>query len=152
MISLQDYFSYLVFYFIYFSFFRAFDIVFTHRNCTLIESVYLISLFQTTFFPYQSHSQLQWQHQISEIKNNQITPWARKVMIRTPLMRSQLWLLQVSCLQWKRDFVFFSTNLLLTADREHEIQLRTMSWQKTAILLAGEQVCLAIMAQSWSLS
>lgn len=73
-------------------------------------------------------------------------------MIRTQLMRSQLWLLQVSCLQWKRDFVFFSTNPLLTADREHEIPLRTMSWQKTAILLAGEQVCLAIMAQSWSLS
>lgn len=41
---------------------------------------------------------------------------------------------------------------LVAADREHEIPLRTMSWQKTAILLAGEQVCLAIMAQSWSLS
>lgn len=27
-----------------------------------------------------------------------------------------------------------------------------MSWQKTAVLLAGDQVCLAIMAQSWSLS
>ncbi|KAF2733989.1 putative amino acid transporter [Polyplosphaeria fusca] len=27
-----------------------------------------------------------------------------------------------------------------------------MSWQKTAWLLAGDQVCLAIMAQSWSLS
>lgn len=37
-------------------------------------------------------------------------------------------------------------------DHAHEIQLRTMSWQKAAWLLAGEQVCLAIMAQSWSLS
>lgn len=27
-----------------------------------------------------------------------------------------------------------------------------MSWQKAAWLLAGEQVCLAIMAQTWSLS
>ncbi|KAJ5719005.1 hypothetical protein N7493_007460 [Penicillium malachiteum] len=37
-------------------------------------------------------------------------------------------------------------------DHEHEIALRTMSWQKTAVLLAGDQVCLAIMAQSWSFS
>ena len=37
-------------------------------------------------------------------------------------------------------------------DHQHEIKLRTMSWQKTAVLLAGDQVCLAIMAQSWSLS
>jgi hypothetical protein len=37
-------------------------------------------------------------------------------------------------------------------DRTHEIQLRTMSWQKCAALLSGDQVCLAIMAQSWSLS
>lgn len=41
---------------------------------------------------------------------------------------------------------------LVAEDHEHEIKLRTMSWKKTAILLAGEQVCLAIMAQSWSLS
>ncbi len=27
-----------------------------------------------------------------------------------------------------------------------------MSWQKAAWLLAGDQVCLAIMAQTWSLS
>lgn len=27
-----------------------------------------------------------------------------------------------------------------------------MSWQKAAWLLAGEQVCLAVMAQTWSLS
>lgn len=37
-------------------------------------------------------------------------------------------------------------------DHAHEIQLRTMSWQKAAWLLAGDQVCLAIMAQTWSLS
>ncbi|KAJ5131235.1 uncharacterized protein N7515_007274 [Penicillium bovifimosum] len=41
---------------------------------------------------------------------------------------------------------------LVVADHQHDIKLRTMSWQKTACLLAGEQVCLAIMAQSWSLS
>ncbi|EPS33338.1 hypothetical protein PDE_08300 [Penicillium oxalicum 114-2] len=41
---------------------------------------------------------------------------------------------------------------LVAEDHQHEIQLRTMSWQKTAVLLAGDQVCLAIMAQSWSLS
>src|ERR1700744_5868608 len=41
---------------------------------------------------------------------------------------------------------------LILQDRGHEIQLRTMSWQKAAWLLAGDQVCLAIMAQSWSLS
>ncbi|RDH34673.1 transmembrane amino acid transporter protein-domain-containing protein [Aspergillus welwitschiae] len=43
-------------------------------------------------------------------------------------------------------------NALVTEDHQHEIQLRTMSWQKAAWLLAGDQVCLAIMAQSWSLS
>ena len=43
-------------------------------------------------------------------------------------------------------------NALILQDRGHEIQLRTMSWQKAAWLLAGDQVCLAIMAQSWSLS
>ena len=37
-------------------------------------------------------------------------------------------------------------------DHKHEIKLRTMSWQKAAWLLAGDQVCLAIMAQTWSLS
>jgi hypothetical protein len=46
--------------------------------------------------------------------------------------------------------VFDSNDAYL--DHEHEIKLRTMSWQKTAVLLAGDQVCLAIMAQSWSLS
>lgn len=41
---------------------------------------------------------------------------------------------------------------LVAKDHGHDIQLRTMSWQKAAWLLAGDQVCLAIMAQSWSLS
>ncbi|KAH8895375.1 putative amino acid transporter [Thozetella sp. PMI_491] len=41
---------------------------------------------------------------------------------------------------------------LIAEDHRHEIKLRTMSWQKAAWLLAGDQVCLAIMAQSWSLS
>ncbi|PYH99064.1 amino acid transporter [Aspergillus ellipticus CBS 707.79] len=43
-------------------------------------------------------------------------------------------------------------NALMTEDHQHDIKLRTMSWQKAAWLLAGDQVCLAIMAQSWSLS
>jgi len=41
---------------------------------------------------------------------------------------------------------------LVAEDHGHDIQLRTMSWQKAAWLLAGDQVCLAIMAQTWSLS
>lgn len=41
---------------------------------------------------------------------------------------------------------------LIAAEDGHEIKLRTMSWQKAAWLLAGEQVCLAVMAQTWSLS
>jgi hypothetical protein len=41
---------------------------------------------------------------------------------------------------------------LIEEDHGHDIKLRTMSWQKAAWLLAGDQVCLAIMAQSWSLS
>ena len=41
---------------------------------------------------------------------------------------------------------------LVAEDHGHEIQLRTMSWKKAAWLLAGDQVCLAIMAQTWSLS
>lgn len=43
-------------------------------------------------------------------------------------------------------------NSLINEDHEHEIKLRTMTWQRAAWLLAGDQVCLAIMAQSWSLS
>lgn len=41
---------------------------------------------------------------------------------------------------------------LVSEDHQHDIKLRTMSWQKAAWLLAGDQVCLAIMAQTWSLS
>ncbi|KAG8626955.1 hypothetical protein KVT40_005900 [Elsinoe batatas] len=41
---------------------------------------------------------------------------------------------------------------LIKQDHKHDIKLRTMSWQKAAWLLAGDQVCLAIMAQTWSLS
>jgi hypothetical protein len=52
---------------------------------------------------------------------------------------------------------YLSTNgveltVSFTIDHQHEIKLRTMSWQKAAWLLAGDQVCLAIMAQTWSLS
>ena len=36
--------------------------------------------------------------------------------------------------------------------KRHDIKLRTMTWQKASWLLAGDQVCLAIMAQTWSLS
>ncbi|TVY25369.1 N amino acid transport system protein [Lachnellula hyalina] len=41
---------------------------------------------------------------------------------------------------------------LVNEDHQHDIKLRTMSWQKAAWLLCGDQVCLAIMAQTWSLS
>ena len=41
---------------------------------------------------------------------------------------------------------------LVAEDHDHEIKLRTMTWQRAAWLLAGDQVCLAVMAQSWSLS
>ncbi|KAJ5351905.1 hypothetical protein N7541_002721 [Penicillium brevicompactum] len=47
---------------------------------------------------------------------------------------------------------FDTITALVAEDHQHDIKLRTMSWHKTACLLAGEQVCLAIMAQSWSLS
>lgn len=41
---------------------------------------------------------------------------------------------------------------LVDEEKDHDIKLRTMGWKKAAILLFGEQVCLAIMAQSWSFS
>jgi hypothetical protein len=41
---------------------------------------------------------------------------------------------------------------LVREDHEHDIKLRTMTWQRAAWLLCGDQVCLAVMAQSWSLS
>ena len=43
-------------------------------------------------------------------------------------------------------------NELVAEDQAHDIKLRTMSWHKAAWLLCGDQVCLAIMAQTWSLS
>ncbi|KAK3666533.1 hypothetical protein LTR22_002477 [Elasticomyces elasticus] len=45
-----------------------------------------------------------------------------------------------------------SITALVFEDHQHDIKLRTMSWQKAAWLLCGDQVCLAIMAQTWSLS
>jgi hypothetical protein len=39
---------------------------------------------------------------------------------------------------------------LVHEDHSHDIQLRTMTWQRAAWLLAGDQVCLAIMAQTVS--
>ncbi|KAF2494017.1 putative amino acid transporter [Lophium mytilinum] len=45
-----------------------------------------------------------------------------------------------------------SITALVAEDHSHDIKLRTMSWQKAAWLLCGDQVCLAIMAQTWSLS
>ncbi|GAB7344750.1 hypothetical protein MBLNU457_3220t1 [Dothideomycetes sp. NU457] len=45
-----------------------------------------------------------------------------------------------------------SFTALVAEDHKHDIKLRTMSWQKVAWLLCGDQVCLAIMAQTWSLS
>jgi len=39
---------------------------------------------------------------------------------------------------------------LVDAEKDHDIKLRTMSWQKAMALLFGDQVCLAIMAQAWS--
>ncbi|CAO1623745.1 unnamed protein product [Parajaminaea phylloscopi] len=41
---------------------------------------------------------------------------------------------------------------LAREEESHDIKLRTMGWKKTAALLFGEQVCLAIMAQAWSFS
>lgn len=41
---------------------------------------------------------------------------------------------------------------LVAEEQDHDIKLRTMSWQKTAVLLFGDQVCLAILAQAWSFS
>ncbi|KAF2669066.1 putative amino acid transporter [Microthyrium microscopicum] len=50
------------------------------------------------------------------------------------------------------DSEYNSFSALIAEDESHEIQLRTMTWQKAAWLLCGDQVCLAIMAQTWSLS
>ena len=37
-------------------------------------------------------------------------------------------------------------------EESHQIKFRTLSWQKAALLLFGEYVCLAILALSWSWS
>jgi hypothetical protein len=50
-----------------------------------------------------------------------------------------------------RDSTTYVINALVAEDHDHEIKLRTMTWQRAAWLLCGDQVCLAIMAQSWSL-
>ncbi|KAF2131228.1 putative amino acid transporter [Dothidotthia symphoricarpi CBS 119687] len=50
------------------------------------------------------------------------------------------------------DSATYAINALIAEDNGHDIKLRTMSWQRAAWLLAGDQICLAIMAQSWSLS
>lgn len=50
------------------------------------------------------------------------------------------------------DSTTYVIDALVNEDHGHEIKLRTMTWQRAAWLLAGDQVCLAIMAQSWSLS
>lgn len=40
---------------------------------------------------------------------------------------------------------------LVEQEKNHDIKYRTMSWQRCALLLFGDQVCLAIMAQAWTL-
>lgn len=40
---------------------------------------------------------------------------------------------------------------LAAQEKGRDIKFRTMSWQRCAILLFGDQVCLAIMAQAWTL-
>lgn len=41
---------------------------------------------------------------------------------------------------------------LAIEEADHEIKYRTLSWQKTTLLLFGEYVCLAILALAWSWS
>jgi hypothetical protein len=41
---------------------------------------------------------------------------------------------------------------LAAQETSHAIKYRTMSWQRTAVLLFGDQICLAIMAQPWAFS
>ena len=40
---------------------------------------------------------------------------------------------------------------LVAQEEGRDIKFRTMSWQRCAVLLFGDQVCLAIMAQAWTL-
>ncbi|KII86443.1 hypothetical protein PLICRDRAFT_177986 [Plicaturopsis crispa FD-325 SS-3] len=42
--------------------------------------------------------------------------------------------------------------VLVEQEKGRDIKLRTMTWQKAAILLLGDQVCLAVMGQAWSYS
>lgn len=42
--------------------------------------------------------------------------------------------------------------VLAQEEESHDIKYRTLSWQKAAVLLFGEYVCLAILALSWSWS
>lgn len=37
-------------------------------------------------------------------------------------------------------------------EENHDTKFRTLSWQKTTLLLFGEYVCLAILALAWSWS
>lgn len=41
---------------------------------------------------------------------------------------------------------------LAEEEQHHDIKFRTLSWQKTTLLLFGEYVCLAILALAWSWS
>jgi hypothetical protein len=41
--------------------------------------------------------------------------------------------------------------ILAAQEEGHDIKYRTMSWQRCALLLFGDQVCLAIMAQPWTM-
>jgi hypothetical protein len=41
--------------------------------------------------------------------------------------------------------------ILAAQEKDCDNKYRTMSWQRCALLLFGDQVCLAIMAQAWTL-
>jgi hypothetical protein len=60
--------------------------------------------------------------------------------------------MDVEALESDTDSTTQAIKALVEEDQNHDIKLRTMTWQRAAWLLAGDQVCLAIMAQSWSLS
>jgi hypothetical protein len=60
--------------------------------------------------------------------------------------------LDVEAIDSDQDSTTQAIKALIEEDHDHEIKLRTMTWQRAAWLLCGDQVCLAIMAQSWSLS
>jgi hypothetical protein len=58
----------------------------------------------------------------------------------------------VEALDSDQDSTTQAIKALVEEDHNHDIKLRTMTWQRAAWLLCGDQVCLAVMAQSWSLS